>query len=262
LIIIVDSQGSVPAKKGSKMLVAEDGSTVGTVGGGFLEKKATETALQIMFEGVPRVIHFELTESAGYACGGRVSLYIEPILPSPRVIVFGTGHVGQAVCHLAAYVGYYVTAIDDRQDFLSPDLLPDVDQTIFCPFENAFSEISVTSDTLIVVCTRGHSHDLSVVAQALETDSLYIGLLGSQRKRASFFEKLREAGFLDNDFQRVYTPVGIDIGAVTPREIAVSIVGELIEQRRLHDRKPGGCIAGRGSITENGKKQAASPCAG
>ncbi len=262
LIIVVDSEGSVPAKKGAKMLVGEDGTTIGTVGGGTMEKEAADKALRIMAEGDPRLIHIELTEAAGYACGGSVSLYIEPILPAPRVIVCGAGHVGQAVCHLAAYAGFSVTVMDDRQDYLSPEMLPDADSVVACAFENAFLEIPVDVNTLVVVCTRGHAQDLTAVEKALKTDAPYIGLLGSKRKRASFFEKLRADGFSDNECERVYTPVGLDIGAMTPREIAVSIVGELIEQRRLHGRKTGGHTAGRRGVTANGAKQAASPCAG
>lgn len=262
LIILVDSQGSTPAKKGAKMLVVEDGSTIGTMGGGTMEQEAAKMAIQMMAEGEPQLIRLELTETAGHVCGGRVSLYIEPILPAPRVIVCGAGHVGQAVCHLAAYVGFSVTVIDDREDFLSPEMLPGADQLIARAFENAFSEVPVGGDTLIVVCTRGHAHDFTVVKKALETDAPYVGLLGSQRKRELFFKKLRAAGFSDNDFERVHTPVGLNIGAVTPREIAVSIVGELIEQRRLHGRKAGGRTAGRRSVTADGAMQAASPCAG
>lgn len=262
LIILVDSQGSTPAKKGAKMLVAEDGSIIGTMGGGLVEREAAKMGLRIMDEGNPRLVRLELTETAGYACGGQVSLYIEPILPAPRVIVCGAGHVGQAVCHLAAYVGFSVTVMDDREDFLIPEMLSDADQLIARAFENAFSEVPVGGDTLIVVCTRGHAHDFTVVQKALETDAPYIGLLGSKRKRALFFKKLRAAGFSDNDFERVHTPVGLNIGAVTPREIAMSIVGELIEQRRLHGFKTGSHTAGRGSVAADGAMQATSPCAG
>ena len=262
LVILVDSRGSVPAKKGAKMLVIGDGRTFGTVGGGAMENEAKETALKVLADGEPRMVCIELTEAAGYACGGQVSLYIEPILPAPCVIVCGAGHVGQAVCHLAAYAGFSVTAIDDREDLLSPETLPHADHRVAGNFENAFINISVNADTLIVVCTRGHAHDLNVVETALKTDAQYIGLLGSRRKRASFFEKLRAAGFSDNDFERVCTPVGLDIGAVTPHEIAFSIVGQLIEQRRRHGRKTGGHTAGRGRVPADGTKQAASPCAG
>lgn len=262
LIILVDSQGSTPAKNGAKMLVAEDGTTIGTVGGGAMEQKAAETALEIMAEGRPRMIHLELTEAAGYACGGRVSLYIEPILQAPRVIVCGAGHVGKAVCHLAAYVGFSVSVVDDRQAFLLPELLPDADQLVTCSFENVFSKVSVNADTLIVVCTRGHVHDFTVVKTALETDAPYIGLLGSRRKRSSFFEKLRAAGFSNTDFERISTPVGLDIGAVTPGEIAVSIAGELIGYRRRNGRKTGSDTAGCRSIPADGAKQAASACVG
>ncbi len=262
LVILVDSQGSVPAKKGAKMLVAADGSTTGTVGGGAMEQDAVQTGLQTITEGEARLVHMELTEAAGYACGGRATLYIEPILPAPRLVICGAGHVGQAVCHVAAYVGFSVTAIDDREAFASPDVLPDADHVAVHAFDRLFADIPIDAETFITVCTRGHAHDFTVVQRALQTPARYIGLLGSRRKRDAFFEKLRDAGFSDNDLERVYTPVGLDIGAGSPREIAVSIVGELIDQRRCHARKNGGPSPGRRGFQADGQQQAAAPCAG
>lgn len=263
LIILVDSRGSVPAPKGAKMLVTQNGRCFGTVGGGALEQEAKETARQVLAEGRPRLIHLDLTEAGGYACGGRASLYFEPVLPAPKLIVCGAGHVGQAVCHLGAYAGFTVTVVDDREDMLDRDSLPGANDRLTCNFDDPFSSIDLDADTLVVVCTRAHAHDLEVVQAALTTPAPYIGLLGSKRKRASFFTKLRKAGFSDVALKRIYTPVGLDIGAVTPREIAFSIVGELIEQRRNDAGcKTGGHLAGCGSLPADGKDQAASACAG
>ncbi len=263
LVILVDSQGSVPAKKGAKMLVTENGRSFGTVGGGALEEAAKETARQVLTEGRPRLIHLDLNEAAGYACGGRASLYIEPVLPAPKLIVCGAGHVGRAVCHLGAYAGLTVTVVDDRKDMLDAESLPDAHDRLVCGFDDPFSGIDMDAETFVVVCTRAHAHDLEVVQTALATPAPYIGLLGSKRKRASFFKKLRQAGFSEENLKRIHTPVGLDIGAVTPREIAFSIVGELIEQRR----KNVGCETGRhfagcGSLPADGNDQAAVACAG
>lgn len=263
LIIVVDCRGSVPAGPGSKMLVAEDGHTVGTVGGGAMEQEAAEKARDLIRRGGgPELIHMDLTQSSGHVCGGQVSLYMEPVLPAPRLIVCGAGHVGQAVCRLGTYAGFSVTAADDREDILSPENLPDVHQVRACAFEDLFSQIRVDAETFVVVCTRGHAHDYTVVENALKTPVRYIGLLGSKSKKAAFFDNLRAAGFSDADLNRIHTPVGLDIGAKTPREIGFSIVGQLISQRRQNGCKNRDHTAGRGSLGPDGPDQAASPCAG
>ncbi|MBS0014075.1 MAG: XdhC family protein [Desulfobacterales bacterium] len=263
LVIVVDSRGSVPAGPGAKMLVAEDGHTVGTVGGGAMEQEAGKKARDLIRRGGgPELIHMDLTRSSGHVCGGQVSLYMEPVLPAPRLIVCGAGHVGQAVCRLGAYAGFSVTAADDRQDILSPENLPDVHQVKACAFEELFCQIPVDTDTFVVVCTRGHAHDYTVVENALKTPARYIGLLGSKSKKAAFFEKLRTAGFSDADLNRIYTPAGLDIGAKTPQEIGFSIVGQLISQRRQNACKNRGHRAGCGRLGPDGPDQTASPCAG
>lgn len=161
----------------------------------------------------------------------RASDFIYRACPS-CLILAGAGHVGQAVCCLAAYVGFSVTVVDDRADFASSELLPEADHVIACNFESLFSTVPVDIQTLIVCATRGHTHDYTVVREALKTPARYIGLLGSRRKRNAFFDTLRKDGFDDDALSRIYTPVGLEIGAKTPREIAVSIVSELIQIRR------------------------------
>ncbi len=232
LVILVDSRGSVPAGPGAKMVVTAEDNIIGTIGGGSMEQEAIKIARGVLAEGKPQVITFELNEEAGYACGGQVTLYIEPVFPAPRLILAGAGHVGQAVCSLAAYVGFSVTVADDRAEFASSDLLPEADHVIACNFESLFSSLPVDIQTLIVCATRGHTHDYTVVREALKTPSRYIGLLGSRRKRNAFFDNLRKDGFDDDALSRIHTPVGLEIGAKTPREIAVSIVSELIQIRR------------------------------
>jgi len=263
LVILVESEGSVPAKPGAKMLVAADGSTIGTVGGGALEHQATDMALEVMAAGSPRTIQLHLTEEAGYACGGHVSLYLEPMLPAPQLLICGAGHVGQAICHLAAYAGFAVTVIDDREEFLTEQLLPHAHHRMVSDFIEPFTCLNVDEHTYIVICTRGHTHDFHLVEQALATPALYIGMLGSRRKRATLIEKLTAAGLDQQQIEaRLYTPVGLDIGGQTPREIGVSIVAQLIAQRRCHGSQIGGTAARSRSLTADGADQTTAPCAG
>ena len=264
LVILVDSEGSVPAKPGAKMLVAADGSTVGTVGGGGLEQQATEMALEIMTTGVTRTIQLHLTEESGYACGGHVSLYLEPILPAPRLIICGAGHVGQALCHIAVYAGFAVTVIDDREEFLTEELLPQAQYKMVSDFTEPFNHLNVDERTYIVICTRGHTHDFQLVEQALViTPATYIGMLGSRSKRTTLIEKLSAAGLDHQQIEaRLHTPVGLDIGGQTPQEIAISIVAQLIAQRRCHGSQIGGAAARSRSLAAYGTDKTTAPCAG
>jgi xanthine dehydrogenase accessory factor len=244
------------------MLVTADGSTIGTVGGGALEQQATDMALEVMAHGTPKTTRMHLTQEAGYACGGCVTLYLEPVLPAPQLIICGAGHVGQALCHLSAYVGFAVTVIDDREEYLTPELLPQAHHRIVSDFVEPFTDLNVSERTCMVICTRGHAHDFHLVEQALTTQAPYIGMLGSRLKRTTLLENLSAAGLDHQIRDRLYTPVGLDIGSQTPREIAVSIVAQLIAQRRCHAHQSRGTAAGSRSLTADGADQAAAPCAG
>jgi xanthine dehydrogenase accessory factor len=245
------------------MLVAADGSTIGTVGGGALEKQATEVALEVMATGTPRTIQLHLTEEAGYACGGHVSLYLEPMLAAPRLIICGAGHVGQALCHLASYTGFAVTVIDDREEFLTEQLLPQAQHRMVSDFNDPFTHLNVDEHTHIVICTRGHTHDFHLVEHAMDTPALYIGMLGSSSKRTTLMQKLSVAGLDHQEIEnRLYTPVGLDIGGQTPREIGISIVAQLIAQRRCHGRKSRGNSTRSRNLTADGANQTTAPCAG
>lgn len=244
------------------MLVTANGRTIGTVGGGALEQQATDMAMDVMAAGTPRTMQVHLTEEAGYACGGQVSLYLEPVLPAPQLLICGAGHVGQALCHLAAYAGFAVSVIDDREEFLTEQLLPQAQQRIVSDFIAPFTSMNVSEGTYMVICTRGHTHDFHLVEQAMATPALYIGMLGSRLKRTALIEKLSAAGLDHQHQERLYTPVGLDIGGQTPQEIAVSIVAQLIAQRRCHGRQSRGIAAGSRSFTEDGADQTTAPCAG
>ncbi len=251
LAIIVAAFGSTPQKTGAKMLVKADGGTVGTVGGGKAEAEVVQAALKVLHAGTPRLLDLELTETAGYLCGGHLRIYLEPVVAAPPLIIVGAGHVGLALAALAGFAGFRVTLADDREVPL-PEELARVDLRRIADFRRAFEGLDVEETTAIVIATRGHEHDLEAAAAALETPAAYIGLLGSVRKREAMAKALGDMGFSREDLARVRTPVGLDLGAVSPEEIAVSIAAQLIAQRRDHAPKDFGPAAGRRLVDPNG----------
>jgi len=163
--------------------------------------------------------------------GAGVELFVEPILSDPVLYIFGGGHVSAQIIPLASKVGFKVMVIDDRPEFADPKKFPDAAKVHQFAFEGVLAKISVDESSYLVIVTRGHIHDKSVLEQCLRTKAKYIGMIGSRRKKAMIYEKLLEEGFTKADLDRVHAPIGLDIGAETPEEIAVSIVGELIQVR-------------------------------
>jgi xanthine dehydrogenase accessory factor len=259
LATIVECRGSSPQKQGAKMLVRDDGTVLGTLGGGCVEAEVVQHAKLAMQDGSPRTVPFELTErDGGLVCGGSLVVYIEPVVPDPRLVILGAGHVGKALSKLAAFSGFHVTVVDDRPEFANRDTLPDVHDIVVDDFLAAFPKTSVDPSTYIVIATRGHNHDLDAVKAALGTDAGYIGLLGSRRKKGLLMNALREAGFPPEDIGRVIIPVGLPIGSVTPEEIAVSIMAQVIQYRREHAPAGIGHSSCSRVLAQDGQAQAAS----
>ncbi len=232
LALLVEVKGSAPAKPGAKMAVFAGGEIAGTVGGGTMEKEAIDLALEALETGEAGLHHVDLANPPDYVCGGSATLYIEPVLPSSSLLIAGAGHVGQALCRIAATVGFSVTVVDDREEFADQAILPAASKVVCCNFSEIFDKVQISASTYIVCATRGHAHDYTVVSQALNTDAAYIGLVGSRSKRGAFFKRLQqENGMSEADLARIHTPVGLNIGAVSPAEIAVSITAQLIEVR-------------------------------
>jgi len=230
---IVQCTGSSPQKEGAKMLVRDDGSTVGTLGGGCIEAEVVQASLITIKDGSPLTIPFELTEKhGGLVCGGKVLVYIEPIIPDPHLVILGAGHVGKALSKVARFSGFRVTVVDDRGEYANRDKIPDAHDTVVSNFESVFLEVPVDKSTFLVIATRGHNHDLDALKAALKTEARYIGLLGSKRKKALLFKTLKDEGFSQTDIGRVIIPVGLPIGSVTPEEIAISIMAQIIKYRR------------------------------
>jgi xanthine dehydrogenase accessory factor len=255
---IVECRGSSPQKQGAKMLVRDDGSIMGTLGGGCLEADVVQAAMMTIKNGDPMTLPFELTErEGGLVCGGTVLVYIEPVLLDPHLVILGAGHVGRTLAKLARFTGFRVTVVDDRAEFANQENIPDAHDLIVHEFERAFEQVPVENGTFIVVATRGHNHDLDAVKAALRTPAFYIGLLGSKRKRALLRQSLADSGFSPADIDRVIIPVGMEIDSVTPEEIAVSIMAQIIQKRREHGASRG-CPASCGrSVQENGDAEAA-----
>lgn len=346
LATILAVKGSSPRHVGTRFLVASDGTTVGTIGGGLFEAQVQEIALEALKARVSRHVDFSFTgaddKSTQMICGGNAEVLVEfvdsadevnrmiyrsvadatrgrrtalfytplsiplgqdkpgplehilvteegaivggfpgdataisvtpekrflkpaqamcvtgvdcPVFlewlrPSATVHIFGGGHVGVCVAHLASYCHFRVMVIDDRPEFITPDRFPDADERMAVEsFSEAFSRIPMDSDSFVVIVTRGHSHDKTCLGEALKTSAGYIGMIGSKRKNAIILQALLMEGFTRDDLARVHAPIGIPIGGETPEEIGVSIVGQMIQVRDRSDRlrKLGGDSGGRG----------------
>ena len=163
--------------------------------------------------------------------GKQLNIFVEPIISDPILYLFGGGHVSTCIVPLAHEVDFKVVVIDDRPEFSDPVKFPEADEVHNYSFEGVMEKLPVNESSYLVIVTRGHVHDKTVLAQSLKTSAVYIGMIGSRRKISIIYKKLMEEGFSEKDIERVYSPIGIDIGAETPEEIAVSIVAELIKVR-------------------------------
>jgi xanthine dehydrogenase accessory factor len=233
--VIVHSQGSTPRHVGSKMLVYQDGSISGTVGGGELENRVIAEALQAIQDGQPRLLSYSMADpSRGDpgVCGGQLEVYVEPILPNPCLVVIGSGHVGKAVAHLAHWLGYRVIVSDDRPEFCTPEAIPEADEYIPAAMADLPDRLEITQWTYLVLTTRGASVDIEGLPALLDSHAGYIGVIGSRRRWATTTKALSEHGISEGQLRRVHSPVGLELNAETPEEIAVSILAEITALRR------------------------------
>ncbi len=241
LATIVRRLGSTPRKDHAKMLIHEDGSFVGTVGGGCVEAEVWEEAKRVMNSGSAALLNYELTqedaENEGLICGGTVEIFVEPILPDPKVVLMGAGHVGQAIAEAAHRVGFQVAVLDDREAFANAERFPNAQELVVGPYESGLEEIQISQTSFVLVVTRGHSHDQTALEQAIQTQARYVGLVGSRRKIQLIVKNLIEKGYAPEAFDRLYAPIGLAIGSETPEEIAVSVVAEVVAIRKgVHQR--------------------------
>jgi xanthine dehydrogenase accessory factor len=235
LATIVHTNGSIPSYESSRMLVREDGSTLGTIGGGCVEADVWAAAREVLQKETPRKMVFHLNNEATYdnglICGGTVEVFVEPVLPQPVVYLFGGGHVSMAVAKAAHAAGFGVGVIDDREAFANAQRFP-MAQEIYTSFDEALEKLRPTGATYLVIVTRGHKEDMRVLAWAVRTAARYVGMIGSKRKVLSVYKALEKEGYRMEEFERVFAPMGLEIGAQSPEEIAISIVAELVAVRR------------------------------
>ena len=233
---IINVRGSIPSFHTAKMLVRDDGSIVGTIGGGCVEAEVWQAAREVMEQEKPRTLTFNLNHDpkydSGLVCGGTLDVFVEPVLPVSRALIFGAGHVAFNIQKIAKIAGFHTVVIDDRESYANRERFPDADEVIAADFDGAMRQLDPGENAYIVIVTRGHKDDMHVLRWAVETRARYIGMIGSERKVIAINRELVRTGTHADALRRVHAPVGIDIGAVTPEEIAVAVVAEMIAVRR------------------------------
>jgi xanthine dehydrogenase accessory factor len=238
---IVRVNGSIPSYQNAKLLVRDDGSMLGTVGGGCVEAEVWNAARDVMETEQPRMLDFSLGQDAAYEngliCGGQLNVYVEPIVPQPRAVIFGAGHVSKSLARVASLAGFAVTVADDRETFATAERFPDADAVIAAPYEEVLPKLDINSCCYLIIVTRGHRDDMRVLRLAVDTPAKFIAMIGSKRKVINIVKELEKEGLPREKFERLTAPMGLDIGAVTPEEIAVSVVAEMIAVRRQPDSR-------------------------
>jgi xanthine dehydrogenase accessory factor len=236
LVTIVSARGSTPQRVGAKVLVYRDGRTLGTIGGGCYEHDAVGKARDALRTRRPVLVRYELNddfaEETGLICGGQMEVFIEPIDAPPPLVILGAGHVGYELGRLAPALGFRVTVVDDRQKFANTDRFPDAEAVIVDEIPDWVARTPLAPAAFVVVLTRGHRQDYDAMRALAGRELRYVGLIGSRAKVSRLMERLVAEGVSPEWLRTVRAPVGLDIGAVTPEEIAISILGELIAVRR------------------------------
>ena len=243
LCTVTKSEGSTPRHMGSKMLVYPGGKFIGTVGGGELENRVIKAAVQSIKDGKAQTLEYTMADpSRGDpgVCGGQVEVFVEPILPTPMLVVIGAGHVGKAVVHLAKWLGFRVAVCDDRVEFCNPEATPGADEYYPLAMGLLAEKLNVTNRTYLVVTSRGSAVDAAGLPSLLETEAAYIGVIGSKRRWATTVKALKEKGTTDEAINKVRSPMGLELQAETPEEIAVSIMAEVLMVRDKGSGKPMG----------------------
>jgi len=237
---IVNVRGSIPSFETAKMLVRDDGSIAGTIGGGCVEAEVWQAAREVMENEKPRSLTFNLNQDpkydTGLVCGGTLDIFIEPVLPPALLYIFGAGHVSLNLYKVARLAGFDVSVIDDREAYANRQRFPDAHEILAEDYDQAMARLSPKESSYIVIVTRGHRDDMRVLRWAVQTQARYIGMIGSKRKTITIFRELVQEGLAPQLFERVHAPVGLDIGAITPEEIAVAITAELVAVRRRSER--------------------------
>jgi len=231
LCTVIKSEGSTPRHVGSKMLVYPNGKFIGTVGGGELESRVIKAALESLKSGDTQTLSYTMADpSRGDpgVCGGTVEVFVEPILPPAMVVVIGGGHVGKAVVHLAKWLGFRVAVSDDREEFCNPESVPGGDAYYPVEMGKLAEALKINRQTYLVITSRGSAIDAKGLPSLLESEAAYIGVIGSKRRWLTTVKALKGQGVSDKLIRKVHSPMGLELNAETPEEIAVSIMAEIL----------------------------------
>jgi xanthine dehydrogenase accessory factor len=234
LATVVRTAGSTPRKSAARMIVLEDGRIVGTIGGGRIEKEVVDATVALLKEGGaarPKLLRYHLTHELAMCCGGEMEVFVEPLVPEPPLVVCGAGHVAQAVVPLARAVGFAPIVVDDLEEMATRERFPEAVEIVDSFDVRDWKGVPLDDQTYLLIVTRDHAEDQRLLEQVVDKDLAYLGLIGSKRKIALFKQRLIAKGVAPERLERLHAPIGLDIGAQTPEEIAVSIVAELIQTR-------------------------------
>ncbi len=236
LATIVQVRGSIPSFESAKLLVREDGSMIGTIGGGCVEAEVWNAAREVMETEKPKHMSFNLGQDAAYdnglICGGQLDVFVEPVIPPPRAIVFGAGHISKSLCKVASLAGFSTTIVDNRDSFANRERFPEADEIFAEEYEDVFPKLTIHESTYLIIVTRGHRDDMRVLRWAATTQARYVAMIGSKRKVISVVKELEKDGLSRGQLDRIHAPMGLEIGAISPEEIAISVAAEMIAVRR------------------------------
>lgn len=226
---ITRSSGSAPRGVGTMMGVLEDGSIIGTIGGGSLEKYIIDLSLEALETGESRSHDLNLAdEEIKMICGGGVDVFIDVYKNRPKLMIFGAGHVGHAIYEQAKSLNFDIDVFDDREEFLNREKFPEANRLLLGELEDTLEDYKIGSNTYIVVVTRGHKLDESVLEKVVDSDAKYIGSMGSKKKIIEMMESLKDKGYKEENLEKVYAPIGLDVASEDPAEIAISILSEIM----------------------------------
>jgi xanthine dehydrogenase accessory factor len=233
---IVQVRGSIPSFESAKLLVREDGSMVGTIGGGCVEAEVWNAAREVMETEKPKHMSFNLGQDAAYdnglICGGQLDVFVEPVIPPPHAIIFGAGHISKSLCKVASLAGFSTTIVDNRETFANRERFPEASEIFAAEYEEVFPRLTIHESTYLIIVTRGHRDDMRVLRWAAATPARYVAMIGSKRKVISVVKELEKEGLTREQLARIYAPMGLEIGAISPEEIAIAVAAEMIAVRR------------------------------
>ena len=237
VVTVIKTKGSVPRETGSKMIIEKSGKIHGTIGGGSIENIIIKEGLEVLKSGSPRTVKHDLFDEegkdTGMICGGEMEFFIEPLKIADRIFIFGGGHIGFHLARIAELLGFNYTVIDDRPEFANNERFPNAREIVNQDFVSAAANLNLTDADYIVIITRNHDLDYEILKKVLPKPSYYLGLIGSKSKKQEIFDRLQNIdNFEKDDINRIHCPIGLDIGSETPEEIALSIMAEIIKEKR------------------------------